>query len=230
MKSNTHLVTTLSATDEAGKVLRECAEALACSVDLVPMDPGARLEDSNARIAGAVLDFLGQKDGQPIHASRIGARLIDRALLTSACLPGRMERFRIRGDDGRTMTVVMDGAHVPFNLEAIFRDMKADAELAGPCVAVVGIGADKDALGLLSVLSRYVSNCVFTELPAPFRGKPCENLKHISESEGIVAEACGAISSAVERAIVLASKNAGWVLITGSLHLVGTARNLSAFR
>ena len=41
--------------------------------------------------------------------------------------------------------VVFDGAHVPFNLAAVLRDLARVPELAEPGVAVVALAADKDA-------------------------------------------------------------------------------------
>lgn len=230
LKPGTCLVTTLPSTDEAGKILHDRAEALRCSLNQVSIRPGERLEESNVRIAGAVLDYLGEKERQPLHAKVIGAHLIDRHVRAAARLPGRLERFYVRRSDGAELIVVMDGAHVPFNLEAVLRELTEEADLKGPCVAVVGIGSDKDARGMLSVLSHYVADCVFTDLPAPSRGIPSDDLGQRAHSIGIASEARCAVSSAVERAIELASKNSGWVLITGSLHLVGAARKLAPFR
>lgn len=235
LKPGARLVTTLPSTDEAGRVLQNRAHSLGCPSVLVPMYPGERIEAGNVRIAAAVLDCLGQEEFPTCSTvsrspNRIGGWLLDESVRTSARLPGRLERFYVDGPHRRRLTVVMDGAHVPFNLEAVFRDLNEDADLTGPCVAVVGMGSDKDAPGLMKVLSRYASSIVFTELPGPFHGVRCDDLSGLAASAGIASEIRSTVSPAVERAMELASNESGWVLVTGSLHLVGAARSLPIFR
>lgn len=224
LKPGTHLVTTLAPTEEAGKILHDRARALACSVEVVTMRPEERLEEINVRVAGAVLDYLGQAKDFLVSPNPIRAQLIDRHVRAAARLPGRMERFHIRVRDAKPVTVVMDGAHVPFNLDAVLRELDNDAELTGPCIAVVGIGSDKDAENLLAVLAKTASYCIATDLPRPSRGVPCDDLKRIAQSLGTHAEAQPVIAAAVDLAMASASAESGWVLITGSLHLVGAVR------
>ncbi|MDR5832320.1 Mur ligase family protein [Caballeronia sp. LP006] len=230
LKPRTHLVTTLLPTDEAGMVLHDSACAMACSVDVISMITGEHLEDINVRVAGAVLDYLGQKKGFRVSSNPIRSQLIDRYVREAARLPGRMERFQIWVGNEKLVTVVMDGAHVPFNLSAVLRELNRDVELAGPCIAVVGIGRDKDAESLLAVLLESVSYCISTDLPGPSRGVPCDDLKRIAQSVGARAEAQPVIAVAVDLAMATASAESGWVLITGSLYLAGAARALPEFR
>jgi len=96
-----HLVTTLSATDEAGRVLHERAGALACRVQRVGIQAGERIEERNEQMAGAVLNFLGQRESDAPDARCFRAARIDRNVSIPARLPGRMERLRVQGHDGK---------------------------------------------------------------------------------------------------------------------------------
>ncbi|MCV9940692.1 hypothetical protein OIU35_30455 [Boseaceae bacterium BT-24-1] len=53
------------------------------------------------------------------------------------------------------INVVFDGADVPFNLATGIADLRRAPEYSGSCCAVVSVGEDKDALGLLSILLRH---------------------------------------------------------------------------
>ena len=75
--------------------------------------------------------------------------------------PGAIERVRIstarrssRAQGERLRSVVLDGAHVPFNLEAVLGDLASTTELSGPCVAIVALAADKDANGFVGELGK----------------------------------------------------------------------------
>lgn len=235
LKAGAQLVTTLSPEDEAGEVLRHRASSLGCSVEWVNPFPTERIEELNTRVAGTVLDCLGaskrQKFGmsEASHSGLAGAWLLDDAVRASARLPGRLERFNVCNADGKTLTVVMDGAHVPFNLEAVLAELSDDVDLSGPCVAVLGTNSDKDATGLITVLARHVVSIVLTELPGLSRSMRCAQLKEITDSMNLTSETASTVALAVDRAIQLASKRSGWVLITGSLQLAGASRSLELF-
>ena len=96
--------------------------------------------------------------------------MIDAKTRAAARLVGRMERIDV--DAGVRLPVVFDGAHVPFNLAAVLRDLARAPDLAGPCVAVVALAADKDAAGFLAELSKRASSVVFTDVPCASRGRP----------------------------------------------------------
>src|SRR5262249_46968008 len=140
LKPGAVLVTALPPDDEASAVLQAQAGRLGCRVVRPNTAPDASIDAINAGLAGAVLDELGP----PLHAG-----LLDDATRGRARLPGRMELFKVGH-----LTVVLDGAHVPFNLAAVLRDLSRQPGLSGPCTAVVAFGADKDADGLLGVLGR----------------------------------------------------------------------------
>ena len=91
---------------------------------------------------------MSGRSGEPV-----GAALLDGDTRLAARLPGRMERFDVEIGSKR-LPVVMDGAHVPFNIGAVLRDLTLAPDLSGPCVAIVALAADKDAQGFVAELGQ----------------------------------------------------------------------------
>ncbi len=227
LKPGAVLVTTLGPDDEAGQVLKARADQLACPVVRVRLDAAATIEDSNAALAAVALDQLGMRGvtarGELIAGVGVGHRLIDAETRAAARLPGRMERLAIEVGSKR-LPVVFDGAHVPFNLAAVMRDLARAPGLAGPCVAVVALAADKDAKGFLAELGRRASTIVFTDLPDSRRGRPPAELHELAASLGVKSELERDPKQAFRRGVELAAKANAWLIITGSLYLVGALR------
>ena len=122
------------------------------------------------------------------------------------------------------LPVVFDGAHVPFNLAAVLSDLARFPALAGPCVAVVALASDKDAAGFLTELRARASAVVFTEPPAASRGRPAAELAALAASLGLKSEAEPDPERAFRRGLELAAEAKAWLLVTGSLYLVGALR------
>jgi dihydrofolate synthase/folylpolyglutamate synthase len=227
LKPGAPLVTTLGVEDEAGAVLAARAGELGSRVVCASAGDGATIEEMNVAVAGAALDQLGRigvaaRDGKPV-----GAALIDNETRTAARLIGRMERRKIvlRSDAGlSSLPVVFDGAHVPFNLAAVLRDLDRAPELAGPCVAVVALAADKDAAGFLTELRKRASAVVFTDLPSASRGRSPMDLKAVAAALGLPGEVERDPKQAFRRAVERAARTNAWLLVTGSLYLVGALR------
>ena len=119
---------------------------------------------------------------------------------------------------------MLDGAHVPFNLAAVLRDLSRTADLAGPCVAVMALAADKDAAGLMTELGRRASALVFTELPDSRKGRSPADLHALASSLGLKSEIEKDPKRAFRRGAELAARAGAWLLVTGSLYLVGALR------
>ncbi len=223
LKPGAVLVTPLDANDEAGRVLEARAELLGAPVIRPLLPTPATIEGSNVALAGAVLDQLGKLGvrAPAFGTAAVDARLIDANTLAAARLPGRMERFDIKA--GR-LAVVLDGAHVPFNLEAVLGDLARAPELSGPCVAIVALAADKDAKGFVAELGKRASTIVFTDLPGSSRGRSPNELQRLAASLGLKSEAEPDAKRALGRAVALASAAKAWLLVTGSLYLVGALR------
>jgi len=223
LKSGAVLITTLSADDEAGRVLQTRVDELGARVKRTRLDPSAAIEQINLALAAAVLGELRRKGVSGRSGKPVGAALLDSATRAAARLPGRMERFDVEIGP-RRLPVVMDGAHVPFNIGAVLRDLALVPDLSGPCVAIVALAADKDAEGFVAELAKRASTIVFTDLPGSSRGRSPVELKALAESLGLIGEVEPDAKEALKRGIELARQANVWLLVTGSLYLVGALR------
>lgn len=226
LKPGAVVITPLLPNDGAGHVIQARADEFGCRVTRPILDPSATIEETNVALAASVLDELGRR-GVSVRLAEgerpVGGWLIDAETRVAARLPGRMERFAV--DAGRTrIPVVLDGAHVPFNLKAVLSDLARVSELSGPCVAVVALAADKDATGFVAELAERASAFVFTNLPGSSRGRPPAELKAIAASRGIASEIEPDVKRAYRRGLEMAAKVNAWLLVTGSLYLVGKLR------
>ncbi len=208
--------------DEAGAVVAATARDVGFELQSVaPTDPGETIEAANVRLARAVLDVLGRtREG-------VGRDLLDEATCAAARLPGRFERLVADSEGGDAESGpgrlwVLDGAHVPGSLAAVLADARRDPELAGPPVVVFGAGAEKDATALLKVLVGRVDRVVCTS-PGPGPYHDPEQLRVLAEELGLRAETAPTPDDAHRTAHALCSEH-GWILVTGSLHLVGALR------
>jgi dihydrofolate synthase / folylpolyglutamate synthase len=232
LKAGACLVTTLSPDDPAGLVIWNAAATLGCPVLHADLSPAAGIESKNAEMAGLVLDYLGRREGlcttrQNEREAGVGAWLLDETTRAKARLPGRLEQFDIRVLSAgilKTVPIVLDGAHVPFNLEAVLRDLASRSGLGGTCVAVATLAADKDAAGFFGVLSRRAASVILTMLPDEGRRRSLPDLVASAASANLKCEADPDAHSALDKAIQAAAEADGWVLVTGSLYLVGALR------
>jgi dihydrofolate synthase / folylpolyglutamate synthase len=225
LKPGAALVTSLDADDEAGRVLQARADELGSPVIRPRPGAWATIEEVNVALAGATLDQLGALGvrAPAVGGAAMGAWLLDASTRLAARLPGRMERFDIEVGP-RRLPVVLDGAHVPFNLEAVLGDLATAPDLSGPCVAIVALATDKDANGFVAELGKRASTIVFTDLPGSSRGRAPGELQALAGSLGLKSEAEPDANRAFRRGVELASQPDAWLLVTGSLYLVGAIR------
>jgi dihydrofolate synthase / folylpolyglutamate synthase len=157
---------------------------------------------ANAALAVAAAHALG--DATP-EAVRQG--------LAEARWPGRVERI------GRRL--VLDGAHNQDGMRQLVRSLRRLLR-GGPVAVVFGAMADKD-LGLVFDELRRLEpdHVVFTA--APSAGARAVRPGALAAAWGAPAELCPSPRAALERARELAGPD-GWVLVTGSLYLVGELR------
>jgi dihydrofolate synthase/folylpolyglutamate synthase len=217
------LITTLSADDEAGRVLQTRVDELGARVKRTRLDPSAAIEQINLALAAAVLGELRRKGISGRSGEPVGAALLDADTRAAARLPGRMERFDLEVGP-RRLPVVMDGAHVPFNIGAVLRDLALTTDLSGSCVAIVALAADKDAQGFVAELGRRASTIVFTDLPGSSRGRSPAELQALAGSLGLTSEVEPEAKRALKRGLELATQANAWLMVTGSLYLVGALR------
>ncbi len=230
VKPGAIVVTTLPACDEAGRVVLERAAALDSRLVRSEAGPGATIEETNAALAAAALDAIGTLATTPSGAPVSSALLDEKALSHARSrLIGRMERFVVgRGRDA--VAVVLDGAHVPFNIAAVLRDLAREPALAGPCVAVVALARDKDASGFLAELGPRASRIVCTNVPSATRGRPAGELAETVAALGLACEVEPDPHRAFRRGIAAAREARAWLLVTGSLYLVGALRSEGVLR
>ncbi len=129
LKPGAVLVTTLGAEDEAGRVVQARADELGSRVKRMRLDVSAPIDQVNFALAAAVLGELRRKGVTARSGEPVGAMLLDADTRLAARLPGRMERFDVEIGP-RRLPVVMDGAHVPFNIGAVLRDLALSPELS----------------------------------------------------------------------------------------------------
>jgi len=220
LKPGAVLLTSLGPNDEAGRVLSVRAGELRSSVVHVKIGLESTIEETNVTLAGVVLDELGRRRTvRDAAGALLGSGLLDAKTRAAARLAGRMERI-----DAEGLPVVLDGAHVPFNLAAVLRDLALEQDLAGPCVAVVALAADKDAAGFLMELKKRASGVVFTELPSATRRRAPDELRDIAAGLGLKSEVERDPKAALGRGLKLARDAGAWLLVTGSLYLIGALR------
>jgi dihydrofolate synthase/folylpolyglutamate synthase len=218
--------------DEAADVVDGAARALGVEHVCVDLSSTATIVARDAALAGALLDELGRRglvardrgarSARSVRrakdsATRIGAWLLDESARAAARLPGRLERVFDRG-----VPVVLDGAHVPSSVSAVLADLKRFPEHGGPCVVVLGLGPDKDAAGILKALVGRADTLVCTSVGTGI-ARPSEELLRSARATGIEALAVDPPRAAYDKALALVPPG-GWVLVIGSLHLVGALR------
>jgi dihydrofolate synthase/folylpolyglutamate synthase len=223
LKPGAVLITTLDAGDEAGRVLQSRADELGSRVKRTRLGASAPIEQINLALAAAVLGELRRAGVSGRSGEPVGAALLDGDTRAAARLPGRMERFDVEVGPTR-LPVVLDGAHVPFNIGAVLRDLALTTDLSGPCVAIVALAADKDAEGFVAELAKRASTIVFTDLPGSSRGRSPAELRALAGSLGVASEVEPDAKQALKRGLELARQANAWLLITGSLYLVGALR------
>lgn len=91
-------------------------------------------------------------------------------------------------------------------------------------MAIVALAADKDAKGFVAELGKRAPTIVFTDLPGSSRGRPPAELQRLAASLGLASEAEPDAKRAFRRGAELATEANAWLLVTGSLYLVGALR------
>ncbi len=191
--------------------------------DGVPLAlPGAH-QVENAATAAAAL-WPSNEGGIPVAEADV------RAGLAGVRWPGRFER--VDADGAR---VVLDGAHTPASAAAVAAAL-ADAFPGEQAVVVLGISADKDALAIVAALAPVTRTVIATAAAAP-RAAAASVVAEAAAAAGLPVEAAPGVAEAVQRALAVAGGGArrgagfphgsppgGLVLATGSLYLVGEAR------
>jgi dihydrofolate synthase/folylpolyglutamate synthase len=153
----------------------------------------------NAALALAIVDALDQMIGCAP----------DRDVLATLQHPGR---FEIAGD------VILDGAHNPHGARALAATLR---ERGIKPVLVIAVSADKDVRSIAAALAPEVSAVVATRYQQERAMAPADLAQLFP-----AAATAPNLASALARARSLAAATRNWILVAGSLFLVGEARTL----
>lgn len=220
VKPGARVVTGIAPGSEAHDILR--ARALEVGAMLVNAHSAVGIAQRNAAIARAVLDSMGALGiSAPRGGDLLDGSSLDPLMIRAAALPGRMEHLLV-GAQGRTIPILLDGAHVDIALAAVLDEAQGKPWTTGPMFALLAFGADKHPRRMLSLIRGRARHVVFTRL----EGRDCwnpEELVTIATELGISSSAAGDPDSCLRACLQLAS-DAGWVLASGSLHIVAPVR------
>jgi dihydrofolate synthase / folylpolyglutamate synthase len=123
----------------------------------------------------------------------------------------------------RQPLVLLDGAHNPAGARALAAALLEEF-VVDRRILVVACLADKDIQGILRELAPATGRLVVTANRNP-RAAPAERLRKEAEILGLHAEVAPDVATAVQRAVDGAAETEA-VVVTGSLHTVGEARDL----
>ena len=187
------------------------------------LDASAPIEQTNFALAAAVLGELRRKGVSGRSGEPVGAALLDGDTRAAARLPGRMERFDVEIGP-RRLPVVMDGAHVPFNIGAVLRDLALPRPLRsvrGDRRACRRQGRRGFRRRTRPSAPRPWSSPICRDQAGAARRSNCRRLRLRLGSRARSSRTRSARSSAASNWRRQAN---AWLLITGSLYLIGALR------
>ena len=202
--------------DPASEAVARIAAALGLPTVWRPKVRAESFDQHNRALAGAVLDALGSGGQRDRAGAALGAHVVQALPPGAGRLPGRCERLTVAG-----VPVVLDGAHVATSLGALLDQLEGDPTLPGPPVVVLGMGKDKDADALLKCLVGRVDSVLCSSAGVGPYLAP-EVLATKAQALGLETQTVPDPRRAVQ--IALGAASGRWVLVTGSLHLVGAVR------
>lgn len=140
-----------------------------------------------------------------------------RAAFAGVRVPGRFEVVR------RDPTVIVDAAHNVDGAAAAAQTLADDFTLSGSLVIVLGLLDGRDPVEVLRALGATEAGFVVVCTPASPCAIPAAAVAAAADDLGIVAESVPSVEDALRRALAFASDE-DVVLVTGSLYVVGPAR------
>jgi len=156
----------------------------------------------NAAVAAALAELL-----KP-HFARLDEGAIIRGL-ASARWPCRLERVL------EQPPVIIDVAHNTAGARRL-------AETMTECVTILAVASDKDAAGMIELLSRFSKRLILTAF-GDKRALPLEELRRAAGSHA--HDSAATIQDAIARGMSIAAPNLP-LLITGSIYTAGEARQI----
>ncbi|MGH8932184.1 MAG: bifunctional folylpolyglutamate synthase/dihydrofolate synthase [Egibacteraceae bacterium] len=177
---------------------------------------------ANAAVAVAASESFLASDGRLLQHDAV------RAGFASTRSPGRLELVR-RQD---AAPVLLDGAHNPDGALALAGALRSEFPAFDQRVLVLGMQDDKDVEAVVRALLPAVDSLVVTCAPG-HRAAPADRLAKAMHSAGRDALVTVDTREALACATELANPSRDLVVVTGSLYLVGAAREilgLTSFR
>lgn len=166
----------------------------------------------NARVALAALEAFAERAGLTLDPAAV------RAGLAATRWPGRLQWTERDG-----VRLLLDAAHNPQGLATLARFL--DGRDEPPAAVLFGATSGKPLDRLLGPLGRRAPACVLTSPPVE-RSLPVADLLSAARRAFGRVEARDAPEDALDLAVAIARDAGGYVLVTGSLYLVGTVAAL----
>ena len=123
----------------------------------------------------------------------------------------------------RAPTVVLDAAHNIDGARACAATLAEEFTLGGSLIMVIGMLGGRDPAEILEALDVSDVGFLVACTPDSPRAIPAPQIAAIADGLGVVAESVRTVEDAVARALALATSD-DFVLVTGSLYVVGPAR------
>lgn len=205
---------------EAEAAIRAVADAVGAPLRVLTPEDVQRLEGvrlgfghgltarENAALACALVE----------EAGLVCDPRVQREGLRRARWPGRFERV------ATNPLVVVDGAHNAHAMEALARGIESDLSLPRPVHVVLGMTRGHDALPFVRELGKLSPASVHVVKARAPRSRPADDLAAEIAGEGLPVTVAGEVGHGLDAATRAAAREGGFVLVTGSLYLVGEAR------
>lgn len=187
------------------------------------------LELPDRRLESVRLSLLGPHQGRNAVLAATAATLIDRSLsdetlrrgLAMASWPGRMEIVRPAAGP----PILLDAAHNAHGAEALAKALiEPMVGIDGPFHFVFGVLADKDARRMLASIAPLARSLTFARPTSPRARAPSELPELLPAGARPELEVIEDDEAAFAAAVARASEDGGWVVVCGSLYLVGSVR------
>ena len=162
---------------------------------------------SNASCAIAAFVKTACKTGFEIEEGLV------RRSLEQVRWPGRFEVIRL------DPPVVLDGAHNPHGVASLIETLRERVG-GSPVHLVFGVLGDKDWRSMVPMLAGSVSDVQVAPPSSPRAADP-EVIASAFLENGVAASASKNVSEALEKAVALARKDSGVVVVCGSLYMLG---------
>ncbi len=189
-----------------GRLVRLRTPARVTGDVLVPLHGGHQADNASIALAAAEAFF-----GRPLEEDVVSEAF------AAVRMPGRFEIVH------REPTVVLDAAHNVDGALACAATLAEEFTLGGSLIMVIGMLGGREPAEILRALDVTDVGFLVACAPDSPRAISAPEIAAIADGLGVVAESVPTVEDAVARALALATSD-DFVLVTGSLYVVGPAR------